>query len=223
MRVPFFGLLETQGHMQGLTEHYAKIAECIALVNESLECYVSGVATCKDIQELFERISIIENEADRIKRGLRNHLPRSVFMAVEKTLYLNYTKCQDNIMDSAQDSLQWLAMRRMAIPAPFQKDLIYIVSEVNELTELLGPALEATIALVDGKSIDRRGTKEKYRAVRSKRDQVRSLKNLVISKIYSSDLDFKDIYQLMHFVDCLDDMAHNTESCADILRSMIAR
>ena len=178
---------------------------------------------CREFEDLTRTIDEIENHADVIKRNIRNHLPKGLFMAVEKPLFLNYTKFQDNILDSAQDALHWLAMRKVAIPETIQKDLIYLLDAVARTTVLLGPALKATIALVHGESLDRDGTKECYRKVRAERENVRKLKNDLQKKVYAMDIDFKDIYQLLHFIDCLDDMGHNTENCADHLRAMIAR
>ncbi|MBI9080790.1 MAG: DUF47 family protein [Pseudodesulfovibrio sp.] len=222
LRIPFFGLIASHCPMEGLVEHYDKIAECVATIDDSLECYVSG-GVCREFDDLTRTIDDIENHADVIKRNLRNHLPKGLFMSVEKPLFLNYTRSQDNILDAAQDALHWLAMRKVVIPEDIQKDLIYLLDAVARVTVLLGPALKATIALVHGHSLDRDGTKECFRKVRQERDNVRKLKNNLHKKVYEKDVDFKDIYQLLHFIDCLDDMGHNTENCADILRSMIAR
>lgn len=222
LKIPFFGLLANRSPMDGLVEHYDKIAECIATIDDSLECYVSG-GVCREFEDLTRTIDEIENHADVIKRNLRNHLPKGLFMAVEKSLFLSYTKSQDNVLDSAQDALHWLAMRKVIIPEDVQKDLIYLLDAVARTTVLLGPALKSTIALVHGESLDREGTKECYRKVRRERDNVRKRKNELQKKVYDKDIDFKDIYQLIHFIDCLDDMGHNTENCADRLRAMIAR
>lgn len=222
LRIPFFGLIAKRNPMDGLVEHYDKIAECVATIDESLECYVSG-GVCREFEELTRTIDDIENQADIIKRNIRNHLPKGLFMAVEKPLFLNYTKSQDNVLDDAQDALHWLAMRKVAIPEEIQKDLIYLLDAVARTTVLLGPALKATIALIHGESLDREGTKVCYRKVREARDVVRKFKNDLQKKIYGMDIDFKDIYQLIHFVDCLDKMGHDTENCADHLRAMIAR
>ena len=222
LRIPFFGLIAKRSPMDGLVEHYDKIAECIAAIDESLECYVSG-GVCREFEELTRAIDEIEDHADIIKRNIRNHLPKGLFMAVEKPLFLNYTKSQDNILDSAQDALHWLAMRKVDIPEDVQKDLIYLLDSVAKATVLLGPALKSTIALIHGESLDRDGTKECYRKVRRERDNVRKLKNELHKKVYAMDIDFKDIYQLIHFIDCLDKMGHDTENCAELLRAMIAR
>lgn len=222
LKIPFFGIVASRSPMDGLVEHYDKIAECIATIDESLECYVSG-GVCREFEELAKTIDTIENHADKIKRNIRNHLPRGLFMAVDKGMFLNYTKFQDNILDGAQDALNWLGMRPMKVPGEFQKDIINLLDSVRHASELLGPALKSTIALVHGESLDREGTKEQYRKVRHEREVVRKAANKLQAKIYNADMDFKDIYQLIHFIDCLSDMGHNCENCVDTLRNMIAR
>jgi len=222
LRIPFFGLLSSRSPMDGLVEHYDKIAECIETIDDSLECYVSS-GVCREFEDLTRSVDAIENHADVIKRNIRNHLPKGLFMPVEKPLFLSYTKSQDNILDSAQDALHWLAIRKVEIPEDVQKDLIFLLDAVARTTVLLGPALKSTIALINGESLDRDGTKECYRKVRDERDNVRKLKNELQKKVYAKDIDFKDIYQLIHFIDCLDKMGHDTENCAEMLRSMIAR
>ena len=222
MRLPFFGLLSDRSPMDGLTEHYIKINECVDVIKESLECYVAGGA-CREFMELTKQVDDIEHQADLIKRRIRNHLPRGLFMPVDKGLFLQYTKAQDNVLDDAQEAMQWLAMRPVDIPAEFQSTIIALLDEVDTISEMLGPALEATLGLINTEHLDRRGTKDKFWTIRRKRSKIFKMKNSLSSEIYTSDMDFKTIYQLIHFVEKLAGMAHNVENCADILRSMIAR
>ncbi|MEW5775040.1 MAG: DUF47 family protein [Thermodesulfobacteriota bacterium] len=222
MRAVFFGMLCDRSPMDGLLEHYEKIHECVRLIRDAMECYVAG-GTCRDFMEIAAQVDTVENEADAIKRRIRNHLPRRLFMPADKTLFLNYTNAQDNILDSAQEAMHWLAMRRVVIPERFQKPVIDLIDQVSVITDLLGPSLKATIGLIYLQHADRNGTKERFRAVRAKRHGVFKDKNALVGAIYNSDLDFKDIYQLIHFIERLEDMGHSTEKCADILRAMIAR
>lgn len=222
MRIPFFGMLADKSPLDGLLEHYEKVNGCVAIIKESMECYVAGGA-CREFLELAQQIDEIEDQADLIKRRIHNHMPRGLFMPVDKILFLNYTKAQDKVLDEAQEAVQWLAMRRVDIPADFQSDIIELIEEVDGITDMLGPALSATLGLIYTKNLDRRGTKDKFWAIRRKRSTIFKMKNRLVRRIYSSEMDFKDIYQLIHFVEKLHGMAHNTENCADILRSMIAR
>jgi len=222
-KLPFFGLVTPRSPMNGLVEHYEKIVEGVSMIREALECYISGTGVCREFEELTREVDAIEEHADKIKRNIRNHLPRRLFMPVDKTLFLNYTRGQDNILDYAQEALHWLGMRRVEIPQEIQKAFIDLVEEVTYVVELLGPALKSTIGLVHGEHIDRLGCKEKYRYIRRERQKIMKMQRHLVSDIYNSDMDFKDIYQLIHFVGCLNDTVKNCETCSDTLRAMIAR
>jgi len=221
--VPFFGLLSERNPMDGLVEHYAQIGKGMALIRESMECYITG-GTCREFSSLQEEVNEVEDKADKIKRNIRNHLPRGLFMAVDKTLFLNYTRSQDNILDAGQEALNWLAMRRVLVPEEFHKQFLDYMDSVGHTLDLLGPALEATIGMVNGGGkLDREAVKNTYRAIRHNHKSVFRSKQAIISAIYNSDMEFKDIYQLLHFVECLNAMSHNAENCSDMLRAMIAR
>lgn len=222
--MPFFGLVRHEhSPMQGLIEHYEQIAKGMGLIEESMECYITG-GSCKEFSMLMREVDEVEDHADKIKRNILNHLPRALFMAVDKTLFINYTRSQDNILNAGQEALNWLGMRRMPIAEEFQKELIFFLYKVSTAIGLLRPALEATVGLLhgDGK-LDRLATKNTYRAIRVQQREVFREKNRIVSNMYSSSLEFKDIYQLIHFVDALYAMSHSAEGCADILRAMIAR
>ncbi len=222
-RVPFFGLLSERNPMTGLLEHYAQIGKGMAFLRESMECYITG-GTCREFNSLQEDVNAVEEKADKIKRNIRNHMPRGLFMPVDKTLFFNYTRSQDNILDAGQEALNWLAMRRVEVPVEFHRSFLEYMEDVGRTLDMLGPALEATINLVlGGGSLDREATKNTYRAIRDNHRKVFRSRQKLTSDIYNSDMDFKDIYQLLHFVECLNDMSHNAENCADMLRAMIAR
>jgi hypothetical protein len=222
-RIPFFGLISPRSPMKGLIEHYMKIDECLEIIRDALECYVSSSDVCRDFDELSKEIDYIEYHADKIKRNIRNHLPRRLFMPVDKTLFLNYTRSQDNILDSAQEALHWLGMRRMVVPVEFQKPIIDFLDQVSTTAKLLQPALQSTVKIVHGESLDRERCKEHFRKIRMQRDKVTREKKSLRSLIYNSEQEFKDIFQLILFIDCLSDMAKNCETCSDSLRAMIAR
>jgi len=221
-RLPFFGLLTYRSPLDGLLRHYQQIAKGMELIQGSLECYIEG-GTCRDFYDLRTEVDKVEDKADEIKRNIRNHLPRGLFMAVDKTLFFNCTRSQDNILDAGQEALNWLGMRTVHIPSEYRKGVLDFLDAVLAAVALLEPALESTIELVHGTALDRQNVKEKIRAVRDGHRKAWKLRADLDSAIYNSEMDFKDIYQLLHFVDRLYSMSHNAEGCADILRAMIAR
>lgn len=223
MRIPVLSMIGGRSPMDGLMEHYGQIEAAMSLIHDSLLCYMEGGSTCKDFLTLKGELDNHEENADIIKRNIRNHLPHSLFMAVDKTLFINYTRAQDNILDAAQDALDWLNIHDASLAVAIRGIGLAMVEEATRTVELLKPALEGTIKLVHTDTINRQAVKEKYRAVREQHKVVRRLKSQVFSELYKQDMDFKSIFQLLHFFERMNEMSHNAENCVDMLRAMIAR
>lgn len=225
IRIPFFGLLSNQSPLQGLLAHYEQIAKGINLIEEPLKKYIAdeGRSQVQDFSHLLGEVNEVEEHADTIKRYVHNHLPQGIFLPVDKQLIFRYTRKQDTILDDAIGSMQWLTMRELTIPKEFRQGLLSLVDDVTATILLLRPALESTKALLDGTGIDRSAVKDTYWALRRQEKLVTTHAFQLNAEIYRSDVDFKDIYQLIHFVQRLQNMSHAAEACVSILRAMIAR
>jgi len=225
IRIPFLGI-PSKAPLDGLLAHYEPIAKGLTVLERALKGYLHDGAS-RGFMALTAELDSLEAEADKIKRHARNHLPRGLFMAVDKTLYLGYSRSQDDVLDQAQDALHWLAMRQAAVPEGMGGELKAFLVEAARTVTLLRPALAGTIALVHrtggAESVDRKTVKERIHAVREQHMKVSKARGKLVAAIYDSSLDFKDIYQLIHFVDCLRGMSHSAEGCGDVLRAMIAR
>jgi ribosomal protein S18 len=93
---------------------------------------------------------------------------------------------------------------------------------VGKTVRMLRPAIESTLAWVDGEGVDREGVKQKVRSGRAQHTLVTEIMHRLTADLYRSDLDFKDIYQLVRFVERLHKISHRAEDCVDLLRVMIA-
>lgn len=223
----FFGMFAKKSPMSGLLEHYEQISRGMELIGESMISYIkhgnSGIQG-KEFQRLMDEVNDVEDKADQIKRRIRNHMPRGLFLPVDRVLFFNYTHQQDDILDAGQDSLYWLSMRNMSIPDDFQKELLVYRDSVSSSIKLLKPALAATISMVTGENIvDRETLKGYFRDVRLNHKIVSRMQNELVSLVFNSDMEFKEIYQLIHFIKQLHAMSHSAEGCSDMLRAMIAR
>lgn len=232
-RIPFFGMLSVRSPMNGLLEHYKRIALGMNLIEQAIKRYITGslnecncsTDNCcsKDFSTLLQEVNDVEEDADAIKRAIRNHMPSGLFLAVDRTLFFNYTRQQDNILDAGQDSLHWLGIKEIKIPEHFQVGMLRYLAAVSESVALLKPTLEVTIGFVNGDHEDRDQAKQCCRAVRWQHKEVNKMKRALDAEIYNADMEFKDINLLMMLVKDLHSMSHNAEGCADILRAMIAR
>ena len=208
--------------LPGLFEHYDPVAKGVMVVEAALKEYINsgqGLA----FQSLTVEIDTLEGQADKIKRRIRNHLPRDMFLEVDKTLFLNYTRSQDNILDAAQEALSWLGMRAMDVPAELLASARALAREACRTVELLKPAIQGTMGLIYGQTKDRAAVKESYHEVRVQHHKTSKAKRKLVREAFEAETGFRDIYQFVKFIEHLHAMSHNAEGAADVLRAMIAR
>lgn len=84
-----------------LQRHMEKVELCIEKLKElmaSVESYPE-----KKIHQLVQEICDIESDADEIKNDIRNHLPRTLFLAIDRVKLLDILAQQDAIADAVED------------------------------------------------------------------------------------------------------------------------
>jgi len=101
------------------------VHECVALVPTLFDALIAGdqQALADTQQAIFAK----EHEADQIKNEVRLHLPRSLFLPVDRRDLLEVLEVQDAIADTAQDIAGLLLQREMTVPAAMQADLTALV------------------------------------------------------------------------------------------------
>ncbi|MFU2210132.1 DUF47 domain-containing protein [Solidesulfovibrio sp. C21] len=211
-----------QEYLTGLLDHYRPVAWGMSLLSEALKHAITKRPD-KGFRVLTGEIDTLEAEADKVKRRIRNHLPVAWLMVVDKTLFLDYTRRQDNILDAVQEATTWLALSPLEVPAALADALTISVAEAAETVVLLHAALSATMdGILHGRG-DRGAIKANIQAVRQQHLKVVKAKRGLIAAAYASDMDFGAVYRIIRFVEYVFRASHNAESCADILRAMLAR
>ncbi len=84
-----------------LQTHMAKVSECVLLLNDLFEAL--KIKDYKKVREIGKRISKKEHEADLTKNDIRNHLPRSLFMPINRGDFLDILSFQDSFADQVED------------------------------------------------------------------------------------------------------------------------
>lgn len=102
----------------------------------------------QEAEAIQQRIAEKENEADSLKKNLRLHLPKSLFLPVPRTDLLELLSMQDAIANCARDIAGIMLGRKMSVPDPIQARMQEFVQSavdtanqalkaINELDELL--------------------------------------------------------------------------------------
>jgi hypothetical protein len=221
---PAFRFLDPrrQDYLPGLLDHYQPVGRGMALLHEALKRSLDGNQDL-GFKVLASEIDILEGEADKIKRRIRNHLPSAFLMVVDKTLFLNYTRSQDNILDNVQEAVIWLGLGECIVPEPLASVMTGCVDESARTVAMLRPALAEAIDLILHGRRDRGEVKSRIHDIRLQHLKVVKTKRAFIAAAYAADIPFCRVYQFLRFVEYVYRASHNAEGCADILRAMLAR
>ena len=215
------------GHspFKSLQQHMRVVVECAEEVPALFEALAAGDQ--EGVMGAKEKIFALENQADKVKNELRTHLPKSLFMPVDRRDLLEVLQMQDSIADTAQDIAGLLVERPMEIPEALKEPLLTltrrcvdacrqshkIIEELDELVEtgFRGREMTAVEAMV-----------EDLNKIEDDTDQL----GLELSRrLFEREDELKPVsvmmwYQLIQWVGDLADFA---EKVGDRLRLLIAR
>ena len=123
-----------------LQQHMRTVKKCAAQVTKLFEALCEGDQD--KVVAIKEQIFDLENEADRIKNELRAHLPKSLFMPVDRRDLLEVLDLQDSIADTAQDIAGLLVERKMDVADEMREPLLNMVRRCvdacNQATRIIG-------------------------------------------------------------------------------------
>lgn len=129
-----------------LQRHMEKVIDCVTELIPFTEAVLVGDHAKRD--ELQALIVERENEADELKKELRMHLPKSLFMPVDRRDVLEVLAFQDRVAGGARSVAGLFVGREMNFPEPLKQDYAALVnrcidacntaySAIRELDELL--------------------------------------------------------------------------------------
>jgi len=94
-----------------LQSHMEKVSECVLLLNE-----LFGALKEKNYEKVIDvkkRISKKEHAADLTKNDIRNHLPKSLFLPIAKSAFLEILSFQDSFADKVEDIAVVVTLKKL--------------------------------------------------------------------------------------------------------------
>lgn len=208
-----------------LHEHILKVNECVGQLKPLIEAFVDQDS--EKINEITEKISKLEHEADIIKNDIREHLPKTLFMPVDRTDVLLFLKEQDAISDSAENAAEILMVRKTKLPVELKDDLLEftskVIGSVNAL-ELAVNELEEVLESSFGRyEID------EVRKLTHNVDKLEWEADKLVIKLLKRLFEIEDkldpvtVLHLERLIYTMDSIADHAENVGDRLRMMVAR
>ena len=111
-----------------LSSHMEKVRACVDQIQPIFEALEAG--DYHTVEEISELIAKLEHDADTIKDDIRNHLPQSIFLPVDKRDFMHLLSAQDDIADGVEDLAVLLHIRNLEMPEEIKDSLKDLVAHV---------------------------------------------------------------------------------------------
>jgi predicted phosphate transport protein (TIGR00153 family) len=122
------GSLFGRSPIKPMQQHMKAAVSCAREIVPFVEAMASGDREA--MSRLRRRVDDLEHAADEIKHEIRAHLPKRLFMPVERRDMLEILDRQDSIADVAQDIAELAEIRGMIAPEPLREPLLELTRRV---------------------------------------------------------------------------------------------
>ncbi len=223
MRLPFLSMFMTSP-FAGLQEHAEKVKECAWGFQEAMECHISH--RCHRFNELREEIIRLEREADAVKRRIRGHTPKNAMLPVDKFQLFRYLREQDSVLDSVEDTLDWISHRpEPGIPVDLEMEYRLLVDAVvTPIEELVSMVAEARKYFKSFSDKQRTEVKTIIRNLRDREHEADAAEDALKRKMFNiPDADPVTVYHVVRLAEFIGAVADHAENAGDMMRAMLAR
>ncbi|MDT8405167.1 TIGR00153 family protein [Sulfuriflexus sp.] len=208
-----------------LQTHMASVQECIAELVPFFEAVIQE--DWKKARTQQKKIARLEGQADKLKRELRMHLPKSLFMPVSRRDLLEVLTMQDKIANKAKDIAGLIIGRKIVLPEALHDAFMEYVGRcieasaqaqtaINELDELMetgfgGKELSLLESMI-----------KKLDAIESETDKIQvKIRSAVFAK--EKEMDPVEVMFLYKVIDWVGDLADLAQRVGSRFELMLAR
>jgi predicted phosphate transport protein (TIGR00153 family) len=209
--------------LENTLKHASKVAQCGPVFVKAVQAYFAGD---RDTFELLkEEIREIEAEADRMKRNIRAHLPASVLMPFEKSVFFSFLREADKVVDSIKNALYWMSYYQLQLTDDVKKDYILLAKQVGDYLGFLPEMVQRAHSYFESRTEkDRDSVKEVIREIRFREKESDDVeKTMYIRLCADESIPPRTFYLMIKLVETTGDIADHLENSADMMRVMIAR
>lgn len=130
-----------------MQEHMHMAQKCVDLLSPMMQHVVADNWT--EVKALSKEIYHFEQEADTIKNSIRNSLPKSLFMPVDRRDLLDILHSIDSVADTVEDVAASLQFKTLRLPGHLAEPLLALTDRAIETARQAGKILDELDAIVE--------------------------------------------------------------------------
>jgi len=205
--------------------HMVVVKECVLEVPGLFDALISGDQEALVAQQ--EKIYAKEEEADNLVQDICVHLPKSMFMAVDRRDLLDLLTVQDNIADVAQDIAGLMIERDMSVPPDMAEPVQVLVKRCVDACLHAAMIVERLDELIETGFKGREASKveklvEELNIIEHETDKMGME---LVQMLFANEDNMKPVsvmfwYQMIQWIG---DLADHAEDVGNHMRLLIAR
>lgn len=207
-----------------LVSHIDQVNECVNKIKPLFDAYNSK--DYKKVEEIAKDISKVEYKADKIKTDIRQHLPQSIFLPVDKRDFMGLLSAQDDIADAVEDLAVLMRIKNIDIPEqlcePLMDLVMHVVGLANDACSMireLEDLLEASFGGAEAEKVDEMASNLGTAEYEADKKQF-----LLAQKLFSlNDLGAADLFLLNEVIKKLGGVADQSEKIGKTLHVFLSR
>lgn len=206
-----------------LQSHMQKVSICMEKLSSIFE--ILPKADMEKIEKLSAELSKLEHEADLSKNDIRNHLPKSLFLPIDRAHFLEILSTQDSIADKAEDIGILLTLRPLEPFKDFQQDLkelfkknLEVFYNAKQIIEEIDELLESSFGGIEAEKVKTMVEQTAYKEYAADKLQKTLMKQLFS---LGDTLPPPSFYMWMRLVEEVGAISHLSERLANRIRMIL--
>jgi predicted phosphate transport protein (TIGR00153 family) len=156
---------------------------------------------------------------------IRDHLPKSTLIPVDKFQLFRYMREQDKILDAIEEALDWLSFRpKPGIPGTLEKDFFLLVDAVLDPVEEMCRLVQETGKYYRSYSEKQRiFVKDIVHTLARQEHEAHKVEDGIREKLLNMNIETTTVFHMIRLAETIGSIADHAENAADMAWSMIAR
>ena len=208
-----------------MQEHMQMAQKCVDLLAPMIQRVVAG--DWDEVKTISKEVYHFEQEADQIKNDIRNHLPKSLFMPVDRRDLLDILHSIDAIADSVEDVAASLQLKLLQLPEEIAEPLRDLTDRAVETARHAGQILDELDTIVRASFSGPEA--EKVLGMIEEVGRLEHVTDIAQQRFVRNTLELEDslkpldIMMWLKVSQEIGNLANNAERVADKLRLLISK
>lgn len=203
-----------------IQSHMESVGRCVHLLPKLFEILEQN--DFSRLEQLSEEISQLEHDADLIKNDIRNHLPKSLFLPIDRGNLLEILSIQDRIADKVEDAAVIITLKPLELLPIFKEEFklflrknIETFDEAKLIIKELHELVESSFGGIEAEKVRSMVDDVAYREHEVDLIQRRLLKSLFQAE---DQLTFVTFNQWQRLIECIASISNLSENLAYRIR-----